>query len=122
MQGKNQYSEIAVEYKKSKMLRFRTESETPTFMKLLGENLGDKNIVDFACGEGFYTRKIREISSGRVMGVDISPEMIELAKRQEGPETQIEYLIQDCCKSEFTEKYAEMFDDVTATFLLNYAT
>ena len=98
MEGKNQYSEIAVEYKKSKMLPFRTESETPTFMKLLGQDLGQKNIVDFACGEGFYTRKIRGISKGRVMGVDISPEMIELAKRQEfGEGPQIEYIVQDCC-------------------------
>ena len=56
------------------------------------------------------------------MGVDISPEMIELAQRQQGPEAQIEYIVQDCCKNEFTDKYAEMFDDVTATFLLNYAT
>ena len=54
--GKDQYVEIAKEYKKSKMLPFRTESETPTFMKLIGNDLGDKTICDLACGEGFYTR------------------------------------------------------------------
>jgi len=91
-------------------------------MKLLGDNLDSKNIVDFACGEGFYTRKIREISSGKVMGVDISPEMIELAQRQIQPGKEIDYIIQDCCKTEFTDKYLSSFDDVTATFLLNYAT
>jgi ubiquinone/menaquinone biosynthesis C-methylase UbiE len=80
-QGKNQYAEITVEYKKSKMLPFRTESETPTFMKLLGSNLGSLEIIDYACGEGFYTRKIKEHTIGKVTGVDISPEMIDLAKR-----------------------------------------
>jgi len=79
-EGKNQYADITEDYKKSKQLPFRTESETPTFMELLGDDLGHKNVMDYACGEGHYTRKIREITKGTVMGVDISPEMIELAK------------------------------------------
>ena len=61
-QGENQYAEISVEYKKSKMLPFRTISETPTFMKVLGKNLGNQNVIDYACGEGHYTRIIRKIT------------------------------------------------------------
>ena len=79
--GVNQYYEISEEYKKSKMLPFRTLSETPTFMKLLSENLGNQNVLDMACGEGFYTRKIRDLTEGIVRGIDISPEMIDLAKK-----------------------------------------
>ena len=82
-QGEDQYENIAEEYKKSKMLPFRTESETPTFMKLLGQDLGEQDILDMACGEGFYTRKLRQLTSGEVFGVDISQNMIDLAKNQD---------------------------------------
>ena len=122
-QGENQYADITIEYKKSKMLPFRTLSETPTFMKVLGNDLGGKNIIDYACGEGHYTRKIRELTQGKVVGVDISPEMVELAQSQEDKEgTTIDYRVNDCCKTEFLEEFKEQFDVVTATYLLNYAT
>jgi len=49
-------------------------------MKLLGSDLVDENICDLACGEGFYTRKFRALTSGRVVGVDISENMIKLAE------------------------------------------
>jgi 2-polyprenyl-3-methyl-5-hydroxy-6-metoxy-1,4-benzoquinol methylase len=35
------------------------------------------------CGEGFYTRRIKRKGAGTVVGVDISEEMIRLAKQQE---------------------------------------
>ena len=62
------------------MLPFRTESETPTFMNLLASNLGDQSICDLACGEGFYTRKFKNLTTGKVIGVDISDNMIKLAQ------------------------------------------
>ncbi|MAG86745.1 MAG: hypothetical protein CMB97_05085 [Flavobacteriaceae bacterium] len=40
--GKDQYADIAVEYKKSKLLPFRTEAETPSFLRLVKENLKGK--------------------------------------------------------------------------------
>ena len=122
-QGEDQYKDIAKEYKKSKMLPFRTESETPTFMNLLGKDLGSQNICDLACGEGFYTRQYRNLTAGRVVGVDISENMIKLAQQQEELVKRgvpIEYRVDDCCN--LIEEFRENFDIVTATYLLNYAT
>jgi ubiquinone/menaquinone biosynthesis C-methylase UbiE len=54
--------------------------ETPSFIKLLGD-LSNEDVIDLACGEGFYTRILREKTKGKVYGVDISTGMIELAKK-----------------------------------------
>lgn len=92
-------------------------------MKVLGNDLGNKNIIDYACGEGHYTRKIRELTQGVVIGVDISPEMVELAQSQQDKEgSDINYRVSDCCRAEFLEEFKDNFDVVTATYLLNYAT
>ena len=125
IQGEDQYADIAQEYKASKMLPFRTESETPTFLKLLGSDLGDQNICDLASGEGFYTRMYRKLSKGRVVGVDISQNMIKLAESQEHPleeQPMIEYHCNDACQLAAKEEFASRFDVVTGTFLLNYST
>jgi ubiquinone/menaquinone biosynthesis C-methylase UbiE len=45
--------------------------------------LGDisgKDVLDLACGEGFFTRLIKQKTTGKVYGVDISENMISLAK------------------------------------------
>jgi ubiquinone/menaquinone biosynthesis C-methylase UbiE len=38
---------------------------------LLGQ-LNDEDVIDLACGEGFYPRRIRQRTKGRVYGADIS--------------------------------------------------
>ena len=40
-------------------------------------------MLDVACGEGFYTRMIRERGAARVTGIDLSQGMIDLARKQE---------------------------------------
>lgn len=53
--------------------------EVTAFMKLIGR-LDNKAVVDLACGDGYYTKKIRELTTGIVYGIDVSSKMIELAK------------------------------------------
>jgi len=50
-------------------------------LQLLGD-ISNCDVLDLACGEGYYTRIIRELvsSKNQVFGVDISEDMIELAK------------------------------------------
>lgn len=50
-------------------------------MEFLGP-LSNEDVIDLACGEGFYTRKFRALTTGRVYGVDFSENMISLAKYQ----------------------------------------
>jgi len=111
------YNEIAEEYKRAKQQPWRFHIEHFTLFKLLGD-LSGKSVLDLACGEGFYTRFIKRRGAGRVVGVDISQGMIELARREEQTNRLgIDYLIQDAKQLALNET----FDLVVAGYLLNYA-
>ena len=111
------YDTIAEEYQKSKELPYRLHTETYTYFDILGDLTG-KSILDLGCGEGFYTRKFRQKGAGRVVGVDISTKMVELAKQQEAQEPLgIEYIVCDVLKM----GKIGSFDLVVASYLLNYA-
>ncbi|MDZ8052155.1 MAG: class I SAM-dependent methyltransferase [Aulosira sp. ZfuVER01] len=111
------YDSIAQEYKKSKQLPFRLHIEAYTYFHLLGDLLG-KSLLDLACGEGFYTRQFKLQGAARVIGVEISENMIELARQEEAREPQnIEYILGDV----FELDKIGSFDLVVASYLLNYA-
>src|SRR5262249_48186740 len=89
------YDEIAAEYKRAKQQPWRLHLEHFTLFKLLGD-LSGKSVLDLACGEGFYTRFIKRRGAARVVGVDLSHGMIELARREEERDSLgIDYLVQD---------------------------
>lgn len=90
--------------------------ETPSFMEFLGP-LSNEDVIDLACGEGFYTRKFRVLTSGRVYGVDYSENMIALAKYQLAQEPMnINFSQWDCSLP--IEHIPFKFDVVAPTFLL----
>ena len=111
------YDEIATEYKRAKQQQWRLHLEHFTLFKLLGDLQG-KSVIDLACGEGFYTRFLKRRGAARVVGVDISQGMIDLACREEENNSLgIEYLVQDVKQLGIDET----FDVVVAAYLLNYA-
>src|SRR5215813_6463349 len=65
----NNYDPIAEQYKRSKLQPWRTYIEGFTLMKLIGDPRG-LTVLDVGCGEGFYTRMIRERGAARVTGID----------------------------------------------------
>ena len=79
------YDPIAAQYQRSKLQPWRAHIEAFTLIGLLGE-LEGKAVLDVACGEGFYTRLLRRRGADRVVGVDLSPGMIALARSQESAE------------------------------------
>ena len=74
-----------------------------------------KKCLDLACGEGLYTRKLLEFGADSVIGIDISREMIKIA-RQKSP-IEIEYLV---CNVTNIIKMDE-YDLISAAYLLCYA-
>lgn len=111
------YDPIAEQYKRSKQQPWRTYIECFTLLKLIGDLRGAA-VLDLACGEGFYTRLLRQRGAARVVGVDLSAGMIELARRQEAQHSLgIEYLVGDARQL----PDAGQFDVVVAAYLLNYA-
>lgn len=111
------YDDIATQYQKSKTLPFREYVEWYSYHKLLGDITG-KSVLDLACGEGFYSRRIKTEGAGHVIGVDISAKMIELARQEETQSPLgIDYVVGD------VKKLGKIgsFDLVVASYLLNYA-
>jgi ubiquinone/menaquinone biosynthesis C-methylase UbiE len=111
------YDTIAEEYKRCKQMPWREHVEHFTLFELIGDLKG-KDVLDLACGEGFYTRFIKRAGAARVVGVDISAGMIDLARQEEARQPLgIEYVVQDAKQT----KFGETFDLVVAAYLLNYA-
>ena len=80
--SENQYDAIAEAYQDSKQLPFRKYIEAHSLFELLGDIRG-ATVLDLACGDGFYTRKIKQAGALEVTGVDLSAEMIKLAEEEE---------------------------------------
>lgn len=111
------YDPIAEKYQRSKQQPWRTFLECFTMMELVGDPRG-LAVLDVACGEGFYTRMIRQRGAERATGVDLSPGMIDLARRQEAQhQLGIEYSVGDARDLPGRGE----FDLVVAAYLLNYA-
>jgi toxoflavin synthase len=111
------YDPIAEQYKRSKLQPWRAYVEAYTLMKRVGD-LAGKAVLDVACGEGFYTRVLRQRGAAKVTGVDLSPKMIELARSNEAEEPLgIEYLVGDGRDMKFGPAY----DVAVAAYFLNYA-
>ena len=73
-----EYDTIGKKYYKCKQQPWRKYVEEYTLNKMLGD-INDKTILDLACGDGFYSRKFSIRNPKKIVGVDISKEMIVLA-------------------------------------------
>lgn len=111
------YDQIAEEYRQAKHQPWRYYIERHTFLRLIGDVRG-KSVLDLACGEGWYTREMPRRGAARVVGVDLSREMIHLAGEEEARNPLgIEYRVGDARGVDGGER----FDLVVAAYLLNYA-
>jgi len=111
------YDPIAEQYQRSKQLPWRIHLECHTLCQLLGDISGQR-VVDLACGEGFYTRLLRQRGAERVVGIDLSAGMIRLASSQEAVQgLGIDYRVADARSPGLAPEH----DTVVAAYLLNYA-
>jgi ubiquinone/menaquinone biosynthesis C-methylase UbiE len=111
------YDPIAEQYKRSKQQPWRTYIEAFTLMEIIGDPQG-MSVVDIACGEGFYSRLLRQYGARKVVGIDLSERMIELARAQEAEHRLgIDYTVGDGRELAQGEEY----DLAVAAYLLNYA-
>lgn len=76
---------------------FHKHMINPVMLELIGPVAG-KRIIDVACGEGHFTRKLAELAKGnvRITGIDISQRLIEIAsqKNTQFPDS-ITYMVGD---------------------------
>ena len=110
----------------------------PVVFSFLKSHLPGACVLDVGCGEGYCARRVLEMGAGRVIGSDISEEMIRSASATAaamGQEDRLRYYVSPCSelltglkakKDEMaiaTEGSAEgTFDVAMAVFLFNYLT
>jgi toxoflavin synthase len=113
----DEYDRIGLRYKESKQLPFRHYVEEHSTFSLVGD-LAGRSVVDLACGEGIYARKLIEAGAERVVGVDISSEMIGLARQAETAQPRgVRYVVANVA----TVELGEVFDVAFCSYLFNYA-
>ena len=81
--------------------------------------LPGKDVIDLACGSGYFTRMIRaRVSEDHVVwGLDISENMIKLGKKM-SPFLNIKYMVQDCSVPFQLDK---AFDAASCAYLFQHA-
>ena len=112
-----QYDSIALDYQKISAAVPLRDAEWHSLRLRLGDLTG-LSVLDLACGDGMGTRLLKRWGAARVVGVDVSPQMIALARQQEDAQPLgIEYRVADAA----TLGGIGPFDRVNAAYLLHYA-
>lgn len=111
------YDQIGEKYEEYANTATMKIAERSMFIELVGALDGER-VLDVACGAGYYTRILKQLGAGCVVGSDLSVEMIRLARAEEAARPfGIEYRIADGADLPDLAPC----DLVTGVWLLNYA-
>lgn len=92
-------------------------AEETTLLHAAGDLRG-RAVLDLACGNGYYTRALKRRGAARVVGVDISHDMIAAARAEEARHPLgVEYVVGDATRIDRIGS----FDVVAAAHLFVYA-
>lgn len=112
---KTTYNKQAIYWHTSKPRTVADVIARPLLLKLCRKVGKNKVVLDIGCGEGYLTRKIASFTK-KVIGVDLSQEMIKLA--EELPETHIKYYVSDMKNLSFLQDAS--VDVAVASLSLHY--
>ncbi|WOO42680.1 class I SAM-dependent DNA methyltransferase [Rubellicoccus peritrichatus] len=113
----NDFNKIARQYVEVKQQAWRSAIEEYSFLKLIGDVEGLK-VVDIACGQGYFTRLLKQGNPASICGFDSSSQMIKLARDEEKSKPMgIDYQVGDITD----ESLHGDFDLAVAAWLLVYA-
>lgn len=117
MAERAEYDAIGDRYSEAKTAPWRIHLEAYTVEKLAGDVHGAR-VLDLACGDGFYSRRLAKLGAAEVIGVDASSEMIALGRQAEdAAPLGCRYRVAEVQALEVIGE----FDVIVAAYLLNYA-
>ncbi|MGW4890870.1 class I SAM-dependent methyltransferase [Kitasatospora sp. NPDC004240] len=117
MTDQHQYDRIGTRFEESKSTAAFSAADTHSLLLEIGDVTGT-SALDLACGAGYNTRLLAERGAAPVVGVDISGEMVRLARGHEARRPLgIEYAVHDVAAM----PRLGAFDLATAVYLFNYA-
>jgi len=119
--GSTQYDAIAEAYSDSKRSPLRRYVEAYSLFELIGDVTGLR-VLDLACGDGIYSRRLKAAGAAEVVGVDISAGMVDLAIAREQREPQgIQYICSDAADITVLPDFTARFDLIIGAYLFHYA-
>ncbi|MFE9577784.1 class I SAM-dependent methyltransferase [Nocardia sp. NPDC006044] len=91
-----QFDQQVTGYETTTEQPLRRHLEEPTLRTVAGDLTGNI-VIELGCGPGIYTRRLRDWGAERVIGADISPEMIARAQQIETAEQRggLDYIVRD---------------------------
>lgn len=111
----SQFDGLATLYESMATWPFRRDIEMPSVLEVVGDVTG-KDILDFGCGDGTYTRILKQRGARRVVGFDEAEGMLEHARGREKHERLgIDFV------SRLTPALDRRFDLVLGVYVLPYA-
>ncbi|MFJ4324478.1 class I SAM-dependent methyltransferase [Streptomyces tricolor] len=112
------YDEIGEAFEGFKSLPLAHYAEVPGFLAMVGDVRG-KSVLDLASGTGFYSREFKRRGATEVLGIDISGEMVAVARQfEQAAPLGVRYEVGDVSD---LRPLGRRFDIATAVQLLNYA-
>lgn len=113
------YNETSDRWQRAQPVSLSDFTGRPAVFEMCGDVSG-KSILDLGCGEGYCARILAGRGASRIVGLELSAEMIARGIEQERAEPLgIEYHQRDLIKGLGT---TEQFDLAIAVFLFNYTT
>lgn len=110
----NQLAEI-YEHSVDTASLYNTELERPAMMNDIPVNLNNKRVLDAGCAAGWYTNQLLR-RGAEVVATDLSPEMVEAAKRRVGTKAKVKCI--DLSKNLPFEDNS--FDIILSSLALHY--
>ncbi|MFE4591298.1 tRNA-dependent cyclodipeptide synthase [Streptomyces laurentii] len=114
-----QYDEIAPDYTDVERVfsTYRSLVEVPSLLHALGPVEG-ASVLDIGCGTGAYARMLRQQGAAQVLGTDLSPGMVDTARRlEEADPLGVRYEVHDAADM----PVLGAFDVAVAVAVLHYA-
>lgn len=101
----------------------------PVVFELMADDIKGKTVLDVGCGEGYCARKVIDMGASKVIGQDISKEMIANAQEISRGDDRFQFfsansmdLLQGLVENLKLDQPEEAFDVAMAVFLFNYLT
>ena len=87
-----------------------------TFILMFFGDLKEKNIIEYGCGFGFFSNEFSKYNPKRIVGLDVSLDMLDLAKETaRNNELNIEYYNHNCCE---INPFGSIFDINFTSYVL----
>jgi ubiquinone/menaquinone biosynthesis C-methylase UbiE len=111
----SQFDDLAKLYENMATWPFRRDIEIPSVLEAVGDVKG-QDVLDFGCGDGTYSRILKERGARRVMGFDEADGMLRHARNRERDDALgIEFV------SQLGPELDQQFDLVLGVYVLPYA-